>query len=255
MKVSSPYPVLGNRPIDQWKVTELKEELKRRKLTTRGLKEDLIKRLDEAIREESESALENADNGFDGPPQPVEGNVQMGEVTRGTDSASDEEMECNDTYGETGLEGSVVSELAMNVPESQNNDSQNMRGDLKSELENEIKPSHEASELNSSNPNNQVSEVSTVLGFQVKSDSISTDCVSINEKNELKDNIIADNVQLELDVKTEMVQPSTSNVFPDGGKLHPMDVEDTHGKKLPIEEEENTHVANSEMSNKNFGAD
>lgn len=52
-----------------------------------------------------------------------------------------------------------------------------------------------------------------------------------------------------------MVQPSSSNVFPDGGKLHPMDVEDPHEKKLPVEEEGNTHVANSEMSNKNFGAD
>ncbi|XP_058179514.1 uncharacterized protein LOC131298188 isoform X2 [Rhododendron vialii] len=292
MKVSSPYPVLDNRPIDQWKVTELKEELKRRKLITRGLKEDLIKRLDGAIREESESAMENADKGFDGTLQPVlqagdagtvsavcetigdmmnDGNkinevdgginhadaVKEGEVTGETDSARDEEMVFNDSYGETSVvvEDSVVSEVAVNVQESQNNDSQNVRGDKNSELEKEIKPPREANELNSSDPNIQVSEVSTVLGFQVKSDSISTDCVSINEKIELKDNIIADNVKLELDVKTEMVQPSSSNVFPDGGKLHPMDVEDPHEKKLPVEEEGNIHVANSEMSNKNFGAD
>ncbi|KAG5534188.1 hypothetical protein RHGRI_022354 [Rhododendron griersonianum] len=291
MKVSSPYPVLDNRPIDQWKVTELKEELKRRKLTTRGLKEDLIKRLDGAIREESESAMENADKGFDGTLQPVlqagdagtvsavcetigdmmnDGNkinevdgginhadaVKEGEVTGETDSAGDE-MVFNDSYGETSVvvEDSVVSEVAVNVQESQNNDSQNARGDRKSELEKEIKPPCEANELNSSDPNIQVSEVSTVLGFQVKSDSISSDCVSINEKIELKDNIIADNVKLELDVKPEMVQPSSSNVFPDGGKLHPMDVEDPHEKKLPVEEEGNTHVANSEMSNKNFAAD
>ncbi|KAF7135679.1 hypothetical protein RHSIM_Rhsim08G0008500 [Rhododendron simsii] len=287
MKVSSPYPVLDNRPIDQWKVTELKEELKRRKLITRGLKEDLIKRLDGAIREESESA-----KGFDGTLQPVlqagdagtvlavsemigdmmnDGNkinevdgginhadaVKEGEVTGLTDSARDEEMVFNDSYGEISVivEDSVVSEVAVNVQESQNNDLQNARGDRKSELEKEIKPPREANELNSSDPNIQVSEVSTVLGFQVKSDSISSDCVSLNEKIELKDNIIADNVKLELDVKPEMVQPSSSNVYPDGGKLHLMDVEDPHEKKSPVEEEGNTHVANSEMSNKNFGAD
>ncbi|XP_021833832.1 apoptotic chromatin condensation inducer in the nucleus [Prunus avium] len=67
--MSSPYPILDNRPIDQWKVTELKEELKKRKLTTKGLKDDLIKRLDEAIRIESA----NADNGLNGDPQPVVG--------------------------------------------------------------------------------------------------------------------------------------------------------------------------------------
>ncbi|EPS59296.1 hypothetical protein M569_15511, partial [Genlisea aurea] len=58
-RMSSPYVILGNRPLDQWKVTELKEELKKRKLTTRGLKEDLVKRLDEAVRSE---LLQNSEN-------------------------------------------------------------------------------------------------------------------------------------------------------------------------------------------------
>ncbi|XP_073304219.1 uncharacterized protein [Primulina huaijiensis] len=60
--MSSPYVILGNRPLDQWKVIELKEELKRRKLTIKGLKEDLIKRLDEAVRNEWESAKKSTDN-------------------------------------------------------------------------------------------------------------------------------------------------------------------------------------------------
>lgn len=68
--MSSPYAVLGNRPIDQWKVTELKEELKRRKLTVKGLKEDLVKRLDEAIRSETDSSMGNTDKGFDFALQP-----------------------------------------------------------------------------------------------------------------------------------------------------------------------------------------
>ncbi|KAL4196141.1 hypothetical protein AMTRI_Chr04g181880 [Amborella trichopoda] len=45
----SKYPVLGNRPLEQWKVTELKDELRRRNIITKGLKEDLLKRLSEAI--------------------------------------------------------------------------------------------------------------------------------------------------------------------------------------------------------------
>ncbi|CAL9185302.1 uncharacterized protein LOC135633575 [Musa acuminata AAA Group] len=50
--MSSQYPVLNNKPIDQWKVTELKEELRKRKIPVRGLKEELIRKLDEAIRNE-----------------------------------------------------------------------------------------------------------------------------------------------------------------------------------------------------------
>ncbi|XP_074571386.1 uncharacterized protein LOC141827938 [Curcuma longa] len=47
--MSSPYPVLNNKSIDQWRVTELKEELKRRKLPVRGLKDELVRRLAEAM--------------------------------------------------------------------------------------------------------------------------------------------------------------------------------------------------------------
>ncbi|CAN4116328.1 unnamed protein product [Withania somnifera] len=52
----SDYPVLDNRPINKWKVAELKEELKRRNLATKGLKDDLVRRLHEAISEEMEAA-------------------------------------------------------------------------------------------------------------------------------------------------------------------------------------------------------
>ncbi|MCI13087.1 apoptotic chromatin condensation inducer in the nucleus, partial [Trifolium medium] len=56
MSSNSKYPILDDKPINQWKVTALKEELKRRKLATKGLKEDLINRLDEALRNERETA-------------------------------------------------------------------------------------------------------------------------------------------------------------------------------------------------------
>nr|AFK38782.1 unknown [Lotus japonicus] len=54
--------VLDNRPIHQWKVTELREELKRRRLTTKGLKDDLIRRLDEALQAEADEAEAEAGN-------------------------------------------------------------------------------------------------------------------------------------------------------------------------------------------------
>jgi len=72
--MSPKYQILDNRPIHQWKVTELRDELRRRKLSTKGLKDDLVKRLDECIRLERE-AEEDAEkekvsekeevNGFD----------------------------------------------------------------------------------------------------------------------------------------------------------------------------------------------
>ncbi|KAK4352428.1 hypothetical protein RND71_027946 [Anisodus tanguticus] len=49
----SDYPVLGNLPINKWKVPELREELKRRNLMTKGLKDDLVRRLNNAIRKEN----------------------------------------------------------------------------------------------------------------------------------------------------------------------------------------------------------
>ncbi|KAI8536178.1 hypothetical protein RHMOL_Rhmol10G0235900 [Rhododendron molle] len=416
MKTPSSYPVLDNRPIDQWKVTELKEELRRRKLMTRGLKEELVKRLDEALRNEDDSAKGKVDNGFDGTPPPVvetedgstvlivsetavavtdhvyennevdcgmdqvhvddtavllgeakaqqgegiggfasardeemvfqsqpedartvlsvsettggtmdygndmmdhvletpavvsettgdlmdrgndsneldlmdrgndsnevdretnqvqvdntefssgEGKVQEGEVTNVTGSAmeeeivvhetsletsiTEEEIVVHETSLETSITESVVSEVTVTLQELQKSESP---------IENEeIKPPHEDFGLESSDPNYQVSEVSTVLGFQVKSDSISSDCVSIDEKNELKDNIIADNVKLELDVKPEMVQPSSCNVLPDGDELHPMDVEEPWENKVPVEERYDTKAVNAEMSEKNDIAD
>ncbi|XP_028755107.1 apoptotic chromatin condensation inducer in the nucleus-like isoform X2 [Neltuma alba] len=72
--MSSRYPVLDNRPIDQWKVTELKEELKRRKLPVKGLKDDLIRRLDEDLRRVAAEASKKDDaSGADLDPQPVGG--------------------------------------------------------------------------------------------------------------------------------------------------------------------------------------
>ncbi|XP_026386408.1 uncharacterized protein LOC113281774 isoform X2 [Papaver somniferum] len=68
--------------------------------------------------------------------------------------------------------------------------------------------------------NSQVSEVIRDLGFQVKSESISTDCASIIENIELKDNLNADNFLIKQNVvMPEMVQPLSNDVSPDNGTL------------------------------------
>nr|GMC56424.1 apoptotic chromatin condensation inducer in the nucleus-like isoform X2 [Ipomoea batatas]GME19016.1 apoptotic chromatin condensation inducer in the nucleus-like isoform X2 [Ipomoea batatas] len=69
--MSTEYPVLDNRPINKWKVTELREELKKRNLTVKGLKDELVKRLDEAIRKEREALEMEVSNGSDSESEPV----------------------------------------------------------------------------------------------------------------------------------------------------------------------------------------
>ncbi|XWS29488.1 hypothetical protein CRYUN_Cryun24cG0033100 [Craigia yunnanensis] len=369
--MSSRYQILDNRSIDQWRVTELKEELKKRKLTTRGLKEDLVKRLDEALRMERENTPKEEDNGFNSDPQPiVEGGIEkaMPVITEtvkdvvdhggsGTEKGSGVKVQVDinnspAALGPGGVQGrdilveeepviqtttvqteitvtkTVVSEVALigqdlqslgqeeivdsNIqveyedpkpqvenedpkPQVENedpkpqvesegpkpevdNDDPNAQlesvgskphlenddpkpqldiEDSKAQLENEgLKAPHEDDMHDSSAPNNQVSEVSPILGFQVKSDSLSTDSLSINEKISLKDNIIADNVKLDLDVvKLEMVEPTSSNVVLISGESHPMDVEEPLENKVSVDERVDKNVTNADMSNKNDSAE
>lgn len=312
--MSSRYPILDNRPIDQWRVTELKEELKRRKLTTRGLKDDLIKRLDESIRSEIEKSDLTSNNGLDSAPLPEqkdteekdqsnnnvrdtrtqlppeqerpdtkvsevvkkevqdtdahlektsaevvddtlnpdtndsgglgnEGKTKELEILDGTDSVELEKTQLVQVAAEVANE--IVSENVESVVLS-GQDLQSKSDDLETkpeedhleaQLENDdSKPLQADNKLNESDPHNQVSEVNPVLGVEVKSDSISTENVTIIEKNELKDNIIADDIKIELDVKPDMVEPSSSDHETGGGKSHPMDVEEPHTNKVSIEE-------------------
>ncbi|KAM6563751.1 hypothetical protein CsatB_023749 [Cannabis sativa] len=382
---SSPYQILDNRPIDQWKVTELKEELKKRKLITRGLKEDLVKRLDEAVRTERISAQnDNDDNDIQSSPEPAvvvksgkekavfsenvgtvdgsgkktskvdklpveddinnsvpdlgQGNIEEGYVVVGEDSSAVEETVVSyETTVETTVTvtESVVSDVTLSEQDSEiqkekgsfkfqleNEDSkfqlenvdsksQLENVDSKSQLENEdakaeldsellkpqvenddskpqldsagskakveskdsktqleinntmsqlenecSKPTSEEFKLDVSAPENQVSEVRPNFGSQVKYDSISTDSVSINEKIELKDNIIADNVKLELDViKPEMVAPSSSTNVQGGGDSHLMDVEEPHESNTSVEEKDDNNGTNADLGKKNDNLD
>ena len=340
--MSSPYPVLGTKPIDQWKVTELKEELKRRRLKTNGLKDDLIRRLDDALRVEMENdealrteresdeallsdqenaakVVVNVDNGvhLENPPivgvkmeeaVPVVADMVKDVVDDTTDrdekvddvmiqvgtndnvkatgpgelqekvqmsgidsSRTEEDLNVHATTVETSITvtKSVVSEVALSEQDVQISGTQEVNENSNIQLENEglnpqlenesLKPPDEDAVLdsfNSSAPDNQVSEVSPILGFQVKSDSISTDSVSINEKIELKDIIIADDVKLVLDdVKLEMVEPSPSNVVPVGGESHPMDIEEPQEKSPSVEKKDDSNGTNADLSKKNDSFD
>uniref|UniRef100_A0A7N0T7D2 SAP domain-containing protein n=1 Tax=Kalanchoe fedtschenkoi TaxID=63787 RepID=A0A7N0T7D2_KALFE len=354
---SSPYQVLKDKPVDQWKVTELKEELRKRRLSAAGLKADLVKRLDEAVRTERESATAEAEASLNGADdaqgQDTGGNVEIpgddldqsdkdfetpqkaddSKVEKSEDDwvkvdavdyqpATDElNVEASDVAGGKASEGeviivrkttvetvteTVISETPLSVQDIGNASVKSKTGndELKSQFENEGSKSEigieepvtekpefqlesESAKLqedtekpiqvdiegfnaqgsgskgqdavivetvvaevhiptfaqeddknNAPVPANQVSEVSRALGLEVKSDSISSDSVSIIEKNELKDNIIADNVKLELNVEPEMVKPSSMNVAPDAGGSHPMDVEDPLQKKIFADEKD-----------------
>ncbi|KAK4799905.1 hypothetical protein SAY86_025270 [Trapa natans] len=316
----SSYPILDNRPIDQWKVVELKEELKKRKLTTRGLKDDLIKRLDEALRIERENAEKEKEEEEKAEMKKAEKGKQEDVVTEG-DPSSKSRMENSETVTspspndveqidkniekvddarvsidingiletsnqavkvggstaicasgevevltapsnalESGIE-MTTTEISTEVKESTvmdvtptEKDHPNLgKGDIivsDNQLEDEDSKNQVKSEdmkippqvdatLDSASSNIQVSDVSSNLGFPVKSDSIDNNYVTINENNELKDNITADNMKLEIDVvKPEMVEPSSSDVVPVDGKSHLMDVEELRESKVAVEEKD-----------------
>ncbi|KAL9271421.1 Apoptotic chromatin condensation inducer in the nucleus-like protein [Drosera capensis] len=289
----STYPVLDNRPIDQWKVTELREELKSRKLSPKGLKEELVRRLDEAIRSESEVPTEEADNGIEYfnsaadtvvdesvpvvddatslDPESKTADAQLdgdgitpmvddvGEdvtqllVDQGQqkEASADGQAEENELSTDDSLVGAgraashdLPGEISLGSLEFQTGSVEKDDEDSRdSPVLDDIKPSHE-----------DVSEVNSNLGFQVSSDSLPSDSISINETNDIKDNKIADDVKLELDAKREMVQPSSIDVVPGPGKSHPMDVEEPHEIKVSPGHAY-SNIASTETSKKDGSAD
>ncbi|XP_062187426.1 uncharacterized protein LOC133890840 [Phragmites australis] len=89
----STYPVLNDQPIDQWKVTELKNELQKRNLPIKGLKDDLVKRLFEAIQGEIVDGGERTHGGTPlaeelkggETPGPVDASVYQASVEQNVD--------------------------------------------------------------------------------------------------------------------------------------------------------------------------
>uniref|UniRef100_A0A1J3H4L1 Apoptotic chromatin condensation inducer in the nucleus n=1 Tax=Noccaea caerulescens TaxID=107243 RepID=A0A1J3H4L1_NOCCA len=307
---SSPYPILDNRPIDKWKVTELKEELKRRRLTTRGLKEELVRRLDDALRVEQEESqrLNNAalaaavaanqeaeftpipgGNGTSDrmqttPVAPVEAAVFSMETTPVAAETTPEPAEAkttteasaaveitpppvDDVRDVAGVDSSVADvklqepqELEVTatdavVAEEPSSEQIVAKSDVEMENKEKFngfdgsKAQPTESGLEKSAMYNQVSEVIPVTGFEVKSDCISTDSVSNNEKIELKDNEIADDVKLEQNVSKSQ-EPSTVV-----GESHPMDVEKPLAQKIYVGGGDDSVAANADMSKGNNNID
>ncbi|KAJ0450350.1 putative transcription regulator SAP family [Helianthus annuus] len=208
-KASSPYVVLENRPLDQWKVTELKEELKKRKLITRGLKEELVKRLDEAIRAE----MDDDDDTVDAMDHTVyqieklEKDNRVDDLENKSDENTDVEMGTDTVHVGDGLqsltEKTVTKDhggIASTEVETAFMVSEESGGGSNQEPRNgEPKPESRCPEQEPAEPGSSdlisgklVDEVS-----KVQSDSISVDTISNIEKNELKDNVIADEVKSE----------------------------------------------------------
>ncbi|KAL9249278.1 Apoptotic chromatin condensation inducer in the nucleus-like protein [Drosera capensis] len=304
----STYPVLNNRPIDQWKVTELKEELKRRKLTTRGLKEELVRRLDEAIRSENEVVQEKVNNGVDDSHpttehivvelEPVVDEITGpgSESTTTTDSqlanASIDHLNTEDgTLGETPtvngndgmpplVEDPIQNEEALADVQAEGNDvsvttipaevvnglsdtlsyeassgsslfhfsgleKEDKNSGAEQVLDDEKSPVKDK-KLDLPDTAVQVSEVTSSLEFQVNHDSITSGPISVNEINDLKDDITAD-VKLELEAKPEMVQPLSDDVAPSGGESLCVEFEKQREDKVPVEQA-CSNTADIEMS-------
>ncbi|XP_019437603.1 PREDICTED: apoptotic chromatin condensation inducer in the nucleus-like isoform X2 [Lupinus angustifolius] len=126
----------------------------------------------------------------------------------------------------------------------------------KPRLESDTKPSYKDLLPDSTVPKNQVSEVNpSLLGSQVKSDSIFSDSVSINQKNELKDTIITDNVKLEQDiVRSEMVEEPSPRNEPVYEESNSINVGKPHVRKLSVEENSNV-VTSPDLNKTNISDD
>ncbi|XP_059631440.1 uncharacterized protein LOC132274227 isoform X2 [Cornus florida] len=150
-------------------------------------------------------------------------------------------MKTNPFFNDT-----VVSQTALNEEPLQNNE-------IKTEND-DSKPSQMDVECDASYPNNQVYDVSPNVGFQVKSESISTDAVYVYENTELKDNLNADNVYLELDVtKVEMVQPTSSEGHQNDCNLHSLDDNKPEGDQSFVEETDDNKSTPVDFRKENDG--
>ncbi|KAK2384685.1 apoptotic chromatin condensation inducer in the nucleus [Trifolium repens] len=252
--MSSTCPIGNDQPIDQLKVTELNDELKRTKLVTKGLKEDLINCLDEVLAIEKEK---DDVNGFNGNASdtvvtkscsktdetdekvntakvhPIEteneemnpevvnndsgksdmtkqvGNassamvgqgVEHMDLSAGADSANVVEDLVHSSTKETAVtvaervltEAAVVSVQEDScIVEPPNGDGQDSvikqeNEESKPQPECDIKPPCEHLTLDSLLSENQISEVNLSLGSQVKSDSVSSNWIEVEELDEKK---------------------------------------------------------------------
>ncbi|XP_078444202.1 SAP domain-containing protein [Wolffia australiana] len=261
------YSILDNRPLDHWKVSELKEELRRRKMTTKGLKEDLIKRLDEAVRNERALGKDQeiaGDPESQTHPQDINSDVhepQSTETTGLEEGADDIKIDEHLSYKKPEQHGfmvdinAAVEDTGIEIPAEEPTEAINLEETAEEKTdsgtqmtdgnivdqEKDTDQKYDASCMNSEpgvvEPENQESEVSPAVDVEVKSVSISTDSVSLSEKFDLKDDLNATNVHLEEEpVKREVAdsQLLDINVEPDDSKLPLGEEDDDNAKKIDV---------------------
>lgn len=241
--MATPLTDLRNRPLEQWKVTELKDELKRRNITTKGVKDDLVKRLEEAISNDGENAnsgsSQQTDSGMndnnDGGsvhaenPDSNEESVMFHE-NQSPNRKDDDDEKCPN-FNDGDAKGAVNDS---NEDQELNQGTQEMGSsprppgndvvgeELKAEdpansdaLEDSRRKDDGVAEKSDYSLNQVSEKVSPVVGFQLTCESVSTDSVSIIEENEneLKDSLNAYNVNLESEVvKHRNLQESSGYV-------------------------------------------
>ena len=200
------YSILDNRPLDHWKVTELKDELRRRKMTTKGLKEDLIKRLDEAIRTERATVND----------QEVSKHQEI-LVTHQSEGVGTEKdsFEAVEEFGGNKSEHHPIM-VDINAPiddpdlENEVHQEESTTVDLDEGPKEKTTNIAAGKELNDAAAlENKVSEVSPGLGLQVmRSAPIYNDSVPLGEQIEPKNDSSVNNFDLEETVKSELTPSS-----------------------------------------------
>lgn len=241
--MTTPLTDLRNRPLEQWKVTELKDELKRRSITTKGVKDDLVKRLEEAFRNDGENgnsgSSQQTDSGMndnnDGGSVHVENpdsneESVMFQENQNPNRKDDNNEKCQN-LDDGDAKGAVndynedheLNQGTQEMVSSPKPPSNDVAGEeLKAEdpassdaLEDSRRKDDGVAEKSDYSLNQVSEKVSQVVGFQLTCESVSTDSVSIIEENEneLKDSLNAYNVNLESEVvKHRNLQESSGYV-------------------------------------------
>eukprot|EP00250_Pteridium_aquilinum_P021585 c25166_g1_i1 orf=1070-3928(+) len=75
--MSNPSPSPGSRPLEQLKVAELRDELRKRGLSLKGVKKDLFERLEDAVRREQAGAPLGAPEEVENQQEGVHGGDQL----------------------------------------------------------------------------------------------------------------------------------------------------------------------------------
>ncbi|KAI3669356.1 hypothetical protein L6452_40589 [Arctium lappa] len=255
----------NNESLEEDKITEKFDK-------NENLEEDILaEKVDSGESLEKDSLAEKLDNNESSKKHNMTENLDdenkdnMGLPVEMVDDGLQPSAEKLVTEGEHGIQvlEEVSVETCVLVSEGMVSEEQDLQ---KVEINNEgevsnLQPEDRESKPESQSPKEEVKPNLSHIGgqvvevSQVKSDSISIDTMSITEKNELKDNLIADDVKLELDVKPEMVQPSFSKVVLDGAKTESVVVDEPHEDKFTTEEKDVNNAESINICKKNDNED